>query len=627
MTANGLIADGQWRGQVSSMSVNDAVNLALKLEAPAPLRFSASEAAVEGLCGRAVTERFCGLATRSANGVWSTRFSATALPLRTLTAGLTQNIDYEGTINLNGEAAGAPGAPVTGTLRAQLSDARLRHQVGNGREERMALGSGSVNAAATADAFNAQVELDAGEAGHIRGQLTGQRNTADWRDHPIRGTLEASTTGLGLLDIYVGGIDRASGRLATNVSIGGTIGAPSIDGTLQLRDVQIDVYQVNLSLRALSMDARFDSSALELSGNTKAGEGSASFNGKLAWRDREPYGTLHVEGENLRLVDVPEARIDASPKLDFKLDGRRIEANGEVRVPRGRLEPADLTNAVLSSSDEVLVGAPPIDPSQRWIVVSNIRLTLGDDVNIKALGLTAKLGGSIALRTDESQISRGQGELNVVSGKYAALGRQLDVQRGRLSFNNAPMGDPGIDLRAQKVFPDVTAGVNVRGSLRAPRMTFFSEPAIPQSQIASLILAGGSLETVQNSSNPGAARNDLLAQGGAILAQQIGTRVGIQDVSLESNSFAQNQTSLVLGRYLSPHIYISYGISLAEAINTLKLRYTIGDHWTIKTEAGKDRSADIVYTVRNPHIGPKKKTAAPAATPAIKPDESARPAP
>ena len=158
----------------------------------------------------------------------------------------------------------------------------------------------------------------------------------------------------------MGGIDRASGRLATKVNIGGTLGAPAIDGTLQLREAQIDIYQVNLSLRALSLDARFDATALELSGKTQVGQGQASFNGKLAWRDREPYGTLHVEGENLRLVDVPEAQIDASPKLDFKLDGRRIEANGEVRVPRGRLEPADLTNAVLASGDEVLVGAPPV---------------------------------------------------------------------------------------------------------------------------------------------------------------------------------------------------------------------------------------------------------------------------
>jgi translocation and assembly module TamB len=318
---------------------------------------------------------------------------------------------------------------------------------------------------------------------------------------------------------------------------------------------------------------------------------------RWTWKPRrEPFGELHVEGENLRVVDVPEARIEASPKLDFKLAGRRVDVVGEVKLPYARLEPADLTNAVLSSSDEVLVGAPPVDPAQRWTVVSNIRLVLGDRVDINTLGLTARLGGNITVRTDEAQISRGQGELNITEGKYLALGRKLDIARGRLLFNNVPVGDPGIDLRAQKVFPDVTAGVNVRGSLRSPRTSFFSEPAIPQSQIVSLILAGGSLETVQNSTRAGAARNDLLAQGGAILAQQLGSKVGLEDISIESD--LSNETSLVLGKYLSPRLYVSYGISLAEAINTLKLRYTIGDRWTLKTESGKSRSADIVYTIQ-----------------------------
>jgi translocation and assembly module TamB len=54
----------------------------------------------------------------------------------------------------------------------------------------------------------------------------------------------------------------------------------------------------------------------------------------------------------------------------------------------------------------------------------------------------------------------------------------------------------------------------------------------------------------------------------------------------------------VLGKYLSPGVYVSYGISLAEAINTVKLRYTIDDHWTVKIESGRARSADVVFTIR-----------------------------
>ena len=66
-------------------------------------------------------------------------------------------------------------------------------------------------------------------------------------------------------------------------------------------------------------------------------------------------------------------------------------------------------------------------------------------------------------------------------------------------------------------------------------------------------------------------------------------------MSLESD--ITNETSLVLGRYLSPRLYVSYGISLTQQLNTLKLRYTLGDHWTVKTEAGQASGADLVYSI------------------------------
>jgi len=80
-----------------------------------------------------------------------------------------------------------------------------------------------------------------------------------------------------------------------------------------------------------------------------------------------------------------------------------------------------------------------------------------------------------------------------------------------------------------------------------------------------------------------------------MLAQQLGSKVGIQDVSLESDL---DETSLVLGRYLSPRLYISYGVSLTQQLNTVKLRYTLSDRWTVKTEAGQARGADLVYTIQ-----------------------------
>ena len=177
-----------------------------------------------------------------------------------------------------------------------------------------------------------------------------------------------------------------------------------------------------------------------------------------------------------------------------------------VRVPFAKIVPQDLTNAVRASSDEVLVGEEPKDPSKRFEVVTGINLTLGDRVSLDTSGLTARIEGSITVRSGSDEITRGSGELLIQEGKYVAYGRKLDIQRGRLIYTGGPIGNPGIDIRAEKEYPEVVAGVNVRGTLLQPRLTFFSEPSLPQSQVVSLILAGGSLDSAQNNNRTGAGR-------------------------------------------------------------------------------------------------------------------------
>jgi translocation and assembly module TamB len=381
-----------------------------------------------------------------------------------------------------------------------------------------------------------------------------------------------------------------------DLDISGWAGEPLVNGVVQLTDGELDFYQINLALRATAVEARLTDNGLEFNGRAKVGDGLAQAKGHLAWKNGMPVGSINLTGNNLRVANVPEAQIDASPNLDFGIDGNRIAVTGTVVVPQAKIVPADLTNAVRASSDEIVVGELAT-PAQRSEVVSNITLTLGDHVDIDTYGLKGRLTGSINVRSGYEETTRASGELSIEDGEYTAYGRRLDIEWGRLIFNGGPVANPGIDIRAQKKFDETVAGLNVRGSLLQPRMTFFSEPSLPQSQIVQMILAGGTAQTTQyatNNRNYGAG-NELLAQGGAILAQQIGSKVGIEDVGIESS--LTNETSIVLGKYLSPKLYVSYGISLTESLNTLKLRYTLGDHWTIKTEFGEEGGADLVYTI------------------------------
>jgi translocation and assembly module TamB len=438
------------------------------------------------------------------------------------------------------------------------------------------------------------VSLDAGQIGTIKGHVEAQRTPTRWQDMPVAGELNVQTAEVGLITLYAPDIDRVAGKLVTDLSIGGTLGTPLLNGTLRLTDAELDLYQVNLAMRNAQLEARLQRNGLDFAGSARVRDGNVSTNGHLSGATRSRMASS-AQGQNLRVVDVPEAQIDASPDLDFKIDGRRIEVTGAVNVPYAKIVPADLANAVRATSDEVRVGAEPRDPEKQFEINTGISLALGDKVSIDTLGLTARLMGTLTLRSGTDEITRGSGELTVEEGKYTAYGRRLDIERGRLVFSGGPVNNPGVDIRAIKQYPDVKAGVNVRGTLLQPRLSFFSEPSLPQSQIVSLILAGGSIESAQNRDNPNQAGSELLAQGSAILAQQLGSRVGIEDIGLESD--LANQTSLVLGKYLSPRLYVSYGISFTEQLNTLKLRYSLSDHWTIKTEVGQARGADLFYTI------------------------------
>jgi len=584
-------AHGAFSGQLTALNVTGSAQLRLALEHPVDLSAGLEHARVDWLCLVGTPGSLCADGAWSPDG-WSATLSANQLPLATLTAGRTPAVEYTGTVSAHAQVAGGPAKPVQGTLTAQLANAEIVHKLVSHKVEHTRIGSGTVELTATPTLISAHADLGDGSVGTMRGALELQREPQGrWQDMPLTGELHAQTDEASLLTLYVPDIDRSSGHLAADLQLAGTAGAPRLTGLVKVTDGEIDVYRINLSLRQIALQAHLGDTSVDFTGSARAGKGEASATGRLEWRHLLPYGRFHLEGTNLRVSDLPEAQIDASPALDFDVNGHKIEVTGRVTIPFARIQPKDLTTAVRVSPDEVIVGSETEDVNERFEVFSTITLALGDHVNVDAMGLTARLVGSVTIRSGFDAITRGNGELSVAEGQYSAFARRLDIYRGRLIFTGGPITNPGLDVVAQRVFPgSVTAGVNVRGTLAQPSISFFSDPPLTQAQVASLILAGGSLDTTAS------AGNAALGQGAALLAAQLGSHVGIPDVSLETDPLL-NETSLVLGRFLSPRLYVSYGVSLTQQLNTFKMRYTLSDHWTIRTEVGQAYGADLVYSI------------------------------
>jgi translocation and assembly module TamB len=595
-------ADETLSGTVTKFDLNlgDA-----HLRLASPTRFSASRehAGLEQLCLNGAVEHTCAQGEWRRAGPWKVALEASGLPLKVLGAGLPRQSQYSGVLSMHAKASADAGKHWIGEAQAALADGVFRYQKSNGKIESVTVGSGEAHVTAASERFDGTMRLSATEAAGLNASVSiDRRASADWKAMPLTGKAHAEMRELGFLPILFPQVDRATGHLTSDVELGGTLGTPEINGSLAIDDGALDSYVTNMQLRDLKARVELKGNGLTLTASVRAGSGTATLDGKMEWRDRAPHGRFRFKGTDLELVNVPEAQVRVSPDLRFRIEGREIGVDGAVRIPKALLAPADLSKATLASSDEIIVGSEEPTASGGFQVSAGILIALGNDVRVDSYGLKARVEGNITASAAPNEVSTAIGELEIAedTGKYSAYTRELDIEQGRLIFSGGPVSDPGVDLRASKEFPEAKVGVNVRGTLRNPRLTFWSDPPLPQTQIASMIFTGGKLEDAQNpggAPSSSAARTQALAQGSALLASQLGQQLGLnlEDVRVETGSNAEAQ--LVLGRYLSPRFYVSYGISFTEALNTLKLRYTINDKWTIKSEAGENRSLDLEFKI------------------------------
>ncbi len=592
--ARGSLQAGVFAGQLTALHVTGAQALNLHLRKAASLTLSRSHSALEDLCLSGAPAGLC-VGWKWTPASWVAYLTASHLPLATLTAGLTPAVEYQGTIGAQARLEGGGGGPMRGTLRATLTQAVLSRRLVSGQIDRTPLGSGLLSIVALPGSVRAHASLTAGAIGTFNATLDARRVGRGWRNMPIRGALHAQTSRLDLVSIYLPGVDEVSGNLVADAAIGGTLAEPRLTGLLTVSNGTANWYRTNLRLKGAAIRAHLSNGGVVFDGSARVGRGSVRATGRMSWRGLLPYGHLHLTGNDLLVVDTPEAQVDASPDLDFDVAAHRIEVSGTVFVPYASIHPRNFTGAMRTSSDQVIVGQGSVVAPRRYQVMSTVTLGLGNNVNIDTMGLTGKLTGAFTVRSGYGTGTRATGELLIVQGQYAAYARKLDIEYGRLLFRGGLLDDPGIEIRAVKTYPQITAGIDVSGTLKQPQVSFFSNPSLSQSQIMSLLFSGGggSLQALQTGATAQTqqttAAGELLAQGGALLAQQLGEKIGLPAMSLETD--LNNVTSLVLGKYLSPRLYVSYGVGLTQQLNEIRLRYSLTRHLMIRILAGQGKGA------------------------------------
>lgn len=425
-------------------------------------------------------------------------------------------------------------------------------------------------------------------------------------DRSMIGDLSVKLPDLSWLPVLSPEIAAARGSIDADLNVSGTLRGPALDGRLQVADGRVRLATPGIELTEIS--ASFDrgrAAPLNARLSARSGEGQFTLEGVLKAMQPKLSGSFTLKGEQVLGFNTPELRAWITPDLKLTLDGRRARLTGEVAVPRAEITPRQLdAGGIGPSRDQVVVSSDPQETAAGFEVESEVRIVLGDKVRFDGLGLKTRLEGAITAYDEIGRSTRGRGELRLVGGRYKAYGQDLQIETGRLLFGGGPITDPAIDLSAfRKPLENLKVGLRARGTLAAPEFSLYSEPAMSQEEQLSWLVLGRSLEATlksdQASELSGAAAS-LGLTGGDLLAQQLAPRLGFDEVSLGARpGETADLARLTIGKYLSPKLFVSYGVGLFQPGHFFRLQYDLSKRFKLVGESGLQQGGDVLYSIES----------------------------
>jgi len=532
--------------------------------------------------------RLCVGGDGGSDGSLSMRYRVEHLPLNLL----LRLAAPDSPVRLRGELAGQ--GELTRTAAGALggnatlgSTAGSAYYVDAGNQALLSYTGFAIDAEFAPQSIQARVSAALDQDGRLDGRLT--LSGAPGATQVLDGQIDLAINNLGFLELVTSEVANTKGRITANYAISGTYAAPQLSGALTLKEFSTEVPVAGLKLHDGELSLRaVDAQRFVLEGSIASGAGTLTISGD-GGLGVEDAMQLTINGSQFLAADIPAARVVITPELTVERAASGIVVRGTVTVPSANVDFARLPGGGVSatSPDVVITDAEREEAGKAAPITANVTVVLGDNVKLAGFGFDGNVTGQLVVNERPGRATTGTGTLNV-GGTYKAYGQDLNIERGRVLFAGTAIDNPGLDLRAVRKIQssDVTAGLLVRGTAQVPVLTVFSEPAMEQSEALSYLITGKPLSSLKSGEGDmlGAAARALGTAGGDLLAKSIGGRLGIDDIGVTDNT-ALGGAAFTVGKFLSPKLYISYGIGIFEPGEVVTLRYLFHTRWNLEAQS------------------------------------------
>jgi translocation and assembly module TamB len=352
----------------------------------------------------------------------------------------------------------------------------------------------------------------------------------------------------------------AIGRIAAR----GTVGAPRFAGAVAVREGEIRLDVLGVTVQQVAGTARMRGDSLVIDSISGVSGGPVRLSGGLSLANlTRPAFALKLSATEARVIDNErgQARVTADVTLDGPFEHAHV--GGDITVldavlyirESGRksvIGPGD--PSLFTVLDTSLIADRELFPGQASILANlsmDVTVTVNRDTWVRSPEANVEIysDGPLRLHVDRAKQSLAlEGVLATELGQYTYLSRRFDIRRGSATFIGGESGlNPSLQITGEHrvqipASTELRIQVVIGGTLDHPTISLSSDaqPPLSQSDLLSYMAFGrssGSLLQIAGSSVGSAAASSSLQTVGAFAGQQlVGMSLGVAVDQLEGRA-------------------------------------------------------------------------------------------
>jgi translocation and assembly module TamB len=377
-----------------------------------------------------------------------------------------------------------------------------------------------------------------------------------------------------LLSVY-------EGRVDVNVKASGTPSKPLLSGSMTINQAKMVLRPLGMYLHNVQAIAHFNADSVVVDNVTglTEGQGTVQLGGYLLLerfiptRMRFDVATSKSPIRNIPFIEANvNSQISISGTMDYIKIGGKAQVNSalitlpfapaeEPPPPEGAQKPMDL--------DLSITGSQGI-----WLRNKDA------DIELKIDNLNVRMSQNVLFLS---------GILEPLRGVYRFMDRSFDITEGQLTFTNAAVINPELNLKAHTTIfgggkAEEVAGqqkidvyLAVTGNALMPKLSFRSEPVMSEQDILSMVGVGAKVDEISSMDVKGQALSRGADYALGMLTGKVQKGTGLDMLKVKTQAGTEAGAKVTLGKYVTPKVFVSYsqGFS-ANLSNEFKAEYLFG---------------------------------------------------